>query len=180
MSESTEGTGTEGQGTEGQQQAGGGYTPPATQAELDRIIADRVNRTKSQFKDYNDLKTKAAEYDKLEESRKTDLQKSQEREQAASDRAAAATQRAVRAEVKAIATGEFADPTDAYLYLGDLSRFVKDDGDVDSTAIEDALKEIEKAKPHLVAKARTDVGIGARGASSAQSMNDLIRATRNR
>lgn len=123
---------------------------------------------------------KAAEFDKAEEARKTAEQKAEDRAKAAEDRVTQATQRAVRAEVKAIATGEFADPTDAYLYLGDLSRFIKNDGDIDSAAIEDALKEIEKAKPHLVAKARTDVGIGARGTSSAQSMNDLIRSTRTR
>jgi hypothetical protein len=158
----------------------GGWTPPSSQEEFDRIIADRVARTKNQYKDYNDLKRKAGEYDREEESRKSDLQKAQDREKAADDRAAAAVDRAVRAEVRAIATGEFADPTDAHLYLGDLSRFVDDKGDIDSKAIESALQEVEKSKPHLRAAARTDVGIGPRGNSTASDMNTLIRAGRGR
>lgn len=48
--------------------AGGGdsYTPPATQADLDRIISERVNRTKDQFKDFDTLKTKAEKFDQLQ------------------------------------------------------------------------------------------------------------------
>lgn len=43
-----------------------GYTPPATQDELNRIIGERVTRVKSQYADYNDLKAKAARVDELE------------------------------------------------------------------------------------------------------------------
>lgn len=183
MSETSTETSTESESTS-TETTGGTWTPPASQADLDRIIADRVARTKAQFKDYNDLKTKAAEYDRLAESQKTEAQKAQDRAEAAEKAAAAATERAVRAEIKAIATGEFADPTDAYLYLGDLSRFIDKSGDVDSDAIEAALKEVEKAKPHLVARARTDAGLGARNGSESlsphQHMNQQIRQAAGR
>lgn len=53
----------------------GTYTPPATQADLDRIIADRLSRERAKFGDYDDLKTKAAEYDKVVEANKTEAQK---------------------------------------------------------------------------------------------------------
>lgn len=165
----------------GQQQSGGGYSPPATQADLDRIIADRVARTKNQFKDYNDLKAKAAEFDKAEDGRKTAEQKATERADAAETRASAATQRAVRAEVKAIASGEFEYPDLAHQLIGDLSRFVTKDGDVDAEAIETALKEAEQKYPNLRKQGmRTDVGIGARGGSTGPHMNDLIRGGRGR
>lgn len=59
------------------------WTPPASQAELNRIIAERVNRTKAQFKDYNDLKTKAAQFDEQQERNKSELQRAQEAAQTA-------------------------------------------------------------------------------------------------
>ena len=162
---------------------GAGAQATYTQADIDRIVGERLNRQKAQYKDYDDLKTNAAEFDKLTEAQKTEAQKAADRAEAAEKAAAAATERAVRAEVKAIATGEFADPSDAYLYLGDLSRFIGKDGDIDSAAIEAALKEVEKAKPHLVARARTDVGLGSRDGAAPtgkQLMNQQIRQAAGR
>lgn len=68
-----------------------GFTPPATQEELNRIIADRISREKAKFADYNDLKTKAAEFDKLADAQKSETQKALERAEAA-ERALASTQ----------------------------------------------------------------------------------------
>lgn len=45
-------------------QPGSTYTPPATQAELDRIIEVRLNRERAKFADYDELKRKASEFDK--------------------------------------------------------------------------------------------------------------------
>ena len=56
-----------------------GYTPPATQADLDRIIADRLSRERARYADYDDLKTKAGEYDKVQDAAKSDLQKANDR-----------------------------------------------------------------------------------------------------
>lgn len=50
-----------------------------TQAELDQIIANRLGK----FRDYDDLKAKATEYDKAQEAAKSELQKAQERAEAA-------------------------------------------------------------------------------------------------
>jgi len=44
-----------------------------TQGELDRIVGERVGRERQKYADYDDLKTKASEYDKLADSQKTDL-----------------------------------------------------------------------------------------------------------
>ena len=50
-------------------------TKTYTSEELDRIVAERVNRSKAQFKDYADLKAKAEQLDKLTAERQTDLEK---------------------------------------------------------------------------------------------------------
>ena len=67
--------------TEGGQS--GKYTPPATQADLDRIIAARVSREREKFADYDDLKVKAAEHDKAVDAQKSEAQKAIERAEAA-------------------------------------------------------------------------------------------------
>ena len=41
------------------------YTPPATQADFDRIIGERLGRVREQFKDYDALKTKAEQFDQI-------------------------------------------------------------------------------------------------------------------
>lgn len=67
----------------------GGYTPPATQDELNKIVEARLARERAKFADYDDLKTKASEYDKVTEASKTELQKERERAEAAERKAAA-------------------------------------------------------------------------------------------
>lgn len=64
----------------GENQGGqsGTYTPPASQADLDRIIADRLSRERAKFADYDDLKTKASKYDQVTEAQKTAEQKAAE------------------------------------------------------------------------------------------------------
>lgn len=67
----------------------GGFTPPASQAEFDRIIADRLSRQAAKFADYDDLKTKASKFDEVTEASKSELQKERERAEAAERKAAA-------------------------------------------------------------------------------------------
>lgn len=94
-------------GTEGQPQqqapAGGGdsYTPPATQADLDRIISDRLHRERAKFSDYDDLKAKASKLDEQEQANKTELQKALERAEAAEKKAGEHEHAALRASVAA-------------------------------------------------------------------------------
>jgi multidrug efflux pump subunit AcrA (membrane-fusion protein) len=72
------------------------YTAPATQEDLDKIIADRLKRererTTKRYADYDDLKAKAQRLDQQEQSAKTDLQLAQERAEAAEAKAAALEQ----------------------------------------------------------------------------------------
>lgn len=50
-----------------------------TQAELNAIVEDRLKRDRAKYSDYEELKTKAAEYDKQSEASKTELQKATEK-----------------------------------------------------------------------------------------------------
>jgi hypothetical protein len=60
----------EGNGGEGK-----GFTPPASQEELNRLIADRISRERAKYADYDDLKAKATQLDAIEEANKTEAQK---------------------------------------------------------------------------------------------------------
>ena len=68
---------------EQQQAAAPAFTPPATQADLDRSIGERVARERAKYGDYGDLKAKAAKFDEAEAASKSELQKATERAEAA-------------------------------------------------------------------------------------------------
>lgn len=124
-----------------------------TQAELDRIVQDRVARAKKDAPaDYDDLKAKAARLDEIEEANKTEIQK-------ATDRAAAAERRAIDAETRAqetrlrssiiaeAAKRGLADPEDAVHLLDRSVLEFEQDGTPSNIA--DAMDSLLKAKPHL-------------------------------
>lgn len=95
-----------------------------------------------------DAEPKVAEYDRLAEASKTELDKAQESATASAARIAQLLGRAVKAEVKALAAGTFADPEDAAAFL-DLSKYAGDDGEVDTGAITADLSDLIGRKPHL-------------------------------
>ena len=57
---------------------GAGFTPPASQEELNRIIADRVSRERAKYSDYDDLKAARDQLAAIEEANKTEAQKQAE------------------------------------------------------------------------------------------------------
>lgn len=73
-----------------------------TQADLDRIVSERLGRQRAQYADYDDLKAKAAKHDEAVEAQKTEAQK-------AIDRAAAAEARAAKAELESLRTAVAAE-----------------------------------------------------------------------
>ncbi|MEU0492570.1 DUF4355 domain-containing protein [Nocardiopsis sp. NPDC006139] len=70
------GEGGQGGGDGGQNGAGAGDRT-FNQADVDRIVQQRLAREREQYADYEDVKAKAAELDKLREAEKTDLEKLQ-------------------------------------------------------------------------------------------------------
>ncbi|MEV5138435.1 hypothetical protein AB0K71_05755 [Streptomyces syringium] len=115
---------------------------------LDRMKAEKAAAKKEAAaakKTAAEAQRRIAEF---EDRDKTDLDKATAKAEKAEALARAATERAVKAEVKAMASDQFADPTDTAL-LGDLSRYVDDDGEIDTDAIETDLAALLERKPHL-------------------------------
>ena len=84
------------------------FKAPASQEELNRIIAERIRRVEAKYADTPELRRKAAQFDAIAEAQKTELQKIQDRAEAAEKRAAdleaAETKRQADAEAAAQVT----------------------------------------------------------------------------
>jgi ATP-dependent Clp protease ATP-binding subunit ClpA len=98
-----EGTMSDTDGMQQQDQGGAdsGFTPPATQDELNRIISERVSRERAKYADYNDLKKQASKYAEFEESQKSEVQRATERADALERQLAEVQLTAARAEIAA-------------------------------------------------------------------------------
>lgn len=144
-----------------------------TQAELDRVVSDRLARERAKYGDIDSLKAAKAELDELKAQNASDLEKAvaaarKEGETAASTRA---NQRLVAAEARALAAdANFHNPRDA-AQLVNLSEIkVGEDGEVDSDAVKALIDKLATERPYLVKAAegekkndrKRDPGQGAR------------------
>jgi hypothetical protein len=151
-----------------------------TQEQVDRLIGERLARAKAEPPaDYADLKTKAAEFDKLQEAQKTELEKLQERAVQAEQQAAqikqVADQRLLEAAVLAEATRQKAiKPEHLHRLLDMDSVTVGDDGQV--TGVQGAVKAFLDANPEYVGtRAPGSADQGARGDGKSQLSRDQLR-----
>ena len=161
-----------------------------TQAEVDELISKRVARA---TKGIDDLKAKAAEWDRHQQASASDEDKrAAEVEQARKDAAAEATAKAnariVAAELKAAAVAAgFHDPSDALARLRDQLADVEvnDDGEVDGKAVESLVADLAKAAPHLVRSGKgapppgaAGIGTGAGGSTrtAPATLGDAVNA----
>jgi DNA repair exonuclease SbcCD ATPase subunit len=107
-----------------------------------KVILEQVSKPRQEAKNLRErlraLEPKAAEYARLEEASKTEQERAQEALSLAQERAASLLHRAARSELKAALAGVVDDP-DAIVDDLNLARFVDDDGEVDSDAV-DALR----------------------------------------
>lgn len=118
--------------------------PDAARKEIEKLRRESAGwRTK-----YQEAKPLAQKAQELEDAQKSEQERLGEQLTAAQERIRTVQQRAVRAEVRALAATDFADPDDAHAFL-DLDSFVGDDGDIDTAAIQQDLKDLLKRKPHL-------------------------------
>lgn len=100
----------------------------------------------------------------------------------------AANARILRSEVKSLAVGKLADPSDALPLLrdrlgDDLDGLVDDKGDVDEKAVKAEIDALIKEKPHLAASGQQIPGVplGQHGQAGApDDMNALLRRTAGR
>lgn len=141
-------------GTEAQQpEAGQQYTPPASQADLDRIIQDRVAREQKKFGDYEELKAKAGEFDAYKTASLTDQEKAVEaaRLEGRTNAESEWSQRLLGAEIRAVAADlKFKSPADALQLFGDTSAIPIADGVVDSAAVKTRLEALATEKAYLI------------------------------
>ena len=61
------------------QNEGGEQEKTFSQADVDRIVQDRVGRERAKYADFDAYKQKAEKFDELEEAQKSELQKANER-----------------------------------------------------------------------------------------------------
>lgn len=137
-----------------------------TQADVDRIVADRVARVNAKFADYSDLKKRAAAA--MTEQERAVAEAEQRGRTAALTESGA---RLARLEFRAAAAGRVdADTLNAYLEDVDLKRFIREDGEPDTKAIEARIAKLGGAGRG------TDFDGGARTTGGKPTdMNSLIR-----
>lgn len=190
MGEGTQAPASENNANGGGQQSNQTQAQPTertfTQADLDRIIAERIGRLESKYSDYADLKKKAED---LEAAQKTEAEK-------ASDRAAKAEakvkeletktrQRVITAEAKALAAElQFAKP-DKAIRLIDLDKVqIDEDGTV--SGLKEQFDALAKEMPELLISKKTAPVTGAPNpartetqTSGQQSAADWYKNSRN-
>lgn len=103
---------------------GGTWTPPASQADLDRIVQDRLARERAKFADYDDVAAKARMWDEIEAASQTEYEKQASALTEAQARYEAAQKRIVTAELRAAGL-----PAELIEDL-DFGRFIDGDGEI--------------------------------------------------
>lgn len=137
-----------------------------TQADLDRILGQRL----AKFADYDELKSKIVEQEdlaKTEQEKAIDQARREERANVSKEWAAKFV--AVRAEALAAMEG-FQNPEDASRFVQlDTEWFDATTGQVDDDAVKAALKDVVAARPYLLKPQATQppkprqVGLGVKG-----------------
>jgi hypothetical protein len=94
------------------------FKPITSQQELNDVIKDRVARERSKFKDYNDIKAKAAKLDEIEQANLSELEKANGRITTAEADRDSAKQEALRLR-KAVEHNLSLEDADLFLTGGD-------------------------------------------------------------
>lgn len=148
-----------------------------SQADVDRIVEERLARERKKYSNYRELKQKADKLAEIEAAQQTEMERAvaKAREEAAQQaRTEALTtvgQRLVKAEFKAEAAGKVKD-LDAVLEDLNLAKFLTEDGEPDSKAIKAAVARLASVAP---AETTPPFNGGPRKTAPANDMNALIR-----
>ena len=134
------------------------FTAITSQADLDRIVGQRLSREREKFADYDELREKAAELEKVRDAAKSEQERAVERAKAEGRNEALGTvnKRLIESEARVLASeAKFRNPGLAVRAIDLASVKVGDDGTVDAAAIRDALKALSDAEPYLLDVAAT-------------------------
>lgn len=161
------------------QQQRSDWKAPASQEELNKIIAARVSRVEKKYADYETLREKAARAQALDDELATDKEKAVKaaRDEERKAVLAEATPRLVKAEFRAAAKGVLSNEQLASLLEDvDLNRFVTDKGEVDEEKINRKISALAPPPPKEEKPRFPDLGGGKRGGNStALNMSERIR-----
>lgn len=167
---------------EGGENTPSGETPAAdefkaitSQDELNAAIKDRLDRERAKFKDYGDLKAKAAKLDEIEAANASELEKAVKaaRDEATTAERTRAAGILAAAEARAQASERFQNPATAVRLLDLTNVPVTDEGEVDAQAVKGLLDALAETDPYLLKATKptvpspTDVGLGVGGGTPA-------------
>lgn len=136
------------------------------------IVIDQVRKARNEAKNLRD-RLKDAEpavkrLQEIEDEQKTEAERIAEKLRAAEERAAASLARAARSEIRSRAVGIFEDADDALAAM-DPSKYVNEDGDVDTDAVDADLKDLLSRKPHW---AKREKGLPTNPAQGSSAKGD--------
>lgn len=143
--------------------------PPTEETPAEDPRVKKANQEAANYR--RELRQAQAELKKLRDATQTETEKAlaEAEQRGASAALTKVGARLARAELKAAAAGRVpAEQLDGFLEFADLSRFIGEDGEPDSKAIEAAIKK-------LAPKAATSFDGGARQSAKPTDMNALIR-----
>lgn len=156
-------------------QGGNGGERTFTQADVDRILQERLARAKSTPPaDYEDLKAAAAELAQIKEANATELEKAQTAAETAASERDAAVAEAKEIRIRSAILAEAAKPerkiVDPDLVVTLLGPDVEFDDQGTPTNIAKAMDTLLEARPYLVASggSRGNADQGARGGGANQ------------
>lgn len=146
-----------------------------TQEELDAIVTDRLSRERKKYEGFDDIKRRAAEYDKLTEAQKTESERLNGELAQLKDQLTAAQRRerdyALRDAIDSVVRAEDFGHT-LQAPVADVIHFL--DADLDATdekAVKAALKGMTQSKAYLFAEKAKRTGSVDGGANGTTTVN---------
>lgn len=147
------------------------------QDQVDRIVQERLARQKAQFQGYDEFKTKAEQFDQMQQQQMSELEKANKRaadlERELADATAARQESLLRASVVAEAAKRNVVDPDAAIALIDRT-LLEFDEQGEPVNIPTAMDSLLEQRPYLVAAAggaRGNADLGARGAAGSDQLS---------
>lgn len=147
------------------------------QEQVDRIVQERLARQKAQFQGYDEFKTKAEQFDEMQQQQMSELEKANKRaadlERELADATAARQESLLRASVVAEAAKRNVVDPDAAMALIDRTSLEFDEQG-QPVNIATAMDSLLEQRPYLVAAAggaRGNADLGARGAAGSDQLS---------
>lgn len=166
-------------------QTDAGSTGDDSQPDIDKIVAARVAQKLKSYGDLNDLKKKAAEYDKAQAANQSETERLQARiaelERQDADRESERQRERLQAvTIREAARLGFRDPDDAIAHIALRSDAVELDADGQPSNVTKLLTSLLKDKPYLSSAVVTGSADGGQQGSTSEGkkpgMNELLRA----